>query len=89
VAGKCGPNEEYSMLSYGLGSAKNIIFVGLKGPTDAFNYNYRTFMKSLNTIEIDEKSDIEELISKSYPLTKLFAHDNPTNNNSQIHIIQK
>ena len=46
---------------------KKIISIGLKGNTSAFDYNHESFMRSLNTIEIDEKSDIEELISKSYP----------------------
>jgi len=67
VTGKCGSLEEESMLTYAIAAGKNVIFVGLKGLTPAFDYNYETFMQSLKTMKIDDRSDIKILISKSYP----------------------
>lgn len=67
VIGKCGSLEEVSMLTYVIASGKNVIFVGLKGLTPAFDHNYETFMQSLKTMKIDDRSDIKTLISKSYP----------------------
>jgi hypothetical protein len=67
VIGKCGPLEEVSMLTYAIASGKNVIFIGLKGLTAAFDHNFEIFMQSLKTMKIDHQSDIKELISKSYP----------------------
>jgi hypothetical protein len=66
VVGKCGPLDEVTILTYAIASGKNVIFIGLKGSTTAFDHNYETFMQSLRTMKIDEPSDIKELISKSY-----------------------
>jgi hypothetical protein len=62
VTGKCGPIEEMTMLTYAIASGKNVIFVGLKGLTSAFDYNHEDFMRSLKTIKVDDQSDIEALI---------------------------
>lgn len=66
VVSKCGSNEETSVLSYALASKESIIFVGLKGPREAFEHNYNNFMNSLKSIKIDNNSSLEELITKSY-----------------------
>jgi hypothetical protein len=66
VVGKCGPLDEVTILTYAIASGKNVIFIGLKGSTTAFDHNYETFMQSLRTMKISEPSDIKELISKSY-----------------------
>lgn len=66
VVGKCGPLQELSMLTYAVASGKNVIFIGLKGITSAFEHNLEIFMQSLETMEFDHESDIEKLISKSY-----------------------
>ena len=55
------------MLTYAIASGKNVIFVGLKGLTSAFDYNYEDFMRSLKTIKVDNQSDIKALIFGSYP----------------------
>lgn len=67
VVGKYGPLEEVSMLTYAIASGKNVIFIGLKGLTPAFDHNYEIFLQSLKTMKIDHQSDIKKLISKSYP----------------------
>lgn len=67
VVGKCGPLEEVSMQTYAIVSGKNVIFIGLKGLTTAFDHNFEIFMQSLKTMKIDHLSDIKELISKSFP----------------------
>jgi hypothetical protein len=67
VTGKCGPIEEMTMLTYAIASGKNVIFVGLKGLTSAFDYNHEDFMRSLKTIKVDDQSDIKALIFRSYP----------------------
>ena len=66
VVGKCGPLQELSMLTYAVASGKNVIFIGLKGITSAFEHNLEFFMQSLETMEFDHESDIKKLISKSY-----------------------
>ena len=66
VTGKCGSLGEENMLTYAIGAGKNIIFVGLKGPTPALDYNYETFMRSLMTMIIDDGQDIQTIISKTY-----------------------
>ena len=65
VVGKCGPLDEVSILTYAIASGKNVIFIGLKGSTTAFDHNYETFMQSLMTMKINEPSDIKKLISGS------------------------
>jgi hypothetical protein len=65
VVGKCGPLDEVSILTYAIASGKNVILIGLKGPTTAFDHNYETFMQSIRTMKINEPSDIEKLISRS------------------------
>jgi len=67
VIGKCGSLDEESMLTYAIVAGRNMIFVGLKGLTPAFDANYETFMRSLRTIKIDEGQDIQAIISKTYP----------------------
>ena len=67
VVGKCGPLEEVNMPTYAIASGKNVIFIGLKGLTPAFDHNYEIFLQSLKTMKIDHQSDIKKLISKSYP----------------------
>jgi hypothetical protein len=66
VDGKCGRQEEVSMETYSIAAGKNIISIGLKGITAAFDYNHESFMRSLNTIKVDSESDIRKLISEYY-----------------------
>ena len=67
VVGKCGPLDEVTILTYAIASGKNVIFVGLKGLTSAFDYNHEDFMRSLKTIRVDDPLDIKALIFRSYP----------------------
>ena len=67
VTGKCGsPGRRKYVNVCHRAAGKNIIFVGLKGPTPALDYNYETFMRSLMTMIIDDGQDIQTIISKTY-----------------------
>ena len=50
------------METYSFVTGKKIISIGLKGITAAFDYNHESFMRSLNTIKVDNDSDIRILI---------------------------
>lgn len=66
VDGKCGRQEEVSMVTYSFAAGQKIISIGLKGITAAFDHNLESFMGSLKTIKIDNESDIQKLITESY-----------------------
>jgi len=58
VAGRCGILEDVKFLAYAIASNENIIYVGLKGLIPAFEYNYPIFIQSINTMKINNQTDI-------------------------------
>ena len=58
----CGPPVEGKSITYTLSSGKYIIFVGLKGPTLAFDHNLEKFNEAVLTIKIDNQSNIKSTL---------------------------
>jgi hypothetical protein len=59
---RCGPPVEGKSVTYTLSSGKNIVFVGLKGPTLAYDYNLAKFNESVLTIKIDNQTNIKSTL---------------------------
>ena len=59
---RCGPPVEGKSITYTLSSGKYIIFVGLKGPTLAFDHNLEKFNEAVLTIKIDNQTDIKSTL---------------------------
>lgn len=59
---RCGPPVEGKSITYALSSGKNIVFVGLKGSTMAFDSNLEKFNKSVLTMKIDNQTNIKSIL---------------------------
>ncbi len=59
---RCGPPVEGKSITYTISSGKDIVFVGLKGPTVAFNHNLEKFNESVLTIKIDNQTNIKSTL---------------------------
>ena len=59
---RCGPPVEGKSITYTISSGKDIVFVGLKGPTVAFNHNLEKFNESVLTIKIDNQTNIKSIL---------------------------
>ena len=59
---RCGPPVEGKSITYTLSSGKYIIFVGLKGPTLAFDHNLEKFNEAVLTIKIDNQTNIKSTL---------------------------
>ncbi len=62
----CGSQDQEKSINYVFASANHVIFVGLKGPSLAFEHNLEKFNQSLQTIKIDRPTDIKDVISGFY-----------------------
>jgi hypothetical protein len=62
VVGRCGILEDVKFLAYAIASNENIVYVGLKGPIPAFEYNYPIFIQSINTMKINNQTDINSFL---------------------------
>ena len=56
---RCGPPVEGKSITYTLSSGKSVIFVGLKGPTLAFDHNLEKFNESVLTIKIENQTNFK------------------------------
>jgi hypothetical protein len=56
---RCGPSVEGKSITYTLSSGKSVIFVGLKGPTLAFDHNLEKFNESVLTIKIENQTNFK------------------------------
>jgi hypothetical protein len=59
---KCGPPVEGKSITYTLSSGKSVIFVGLKGPTLAFDHNLEKFNESVLTIKIENQTNFKSTL---------------------------
>ena len=59
---RCGPPVEGKSMTYTFSSGKYIIFVGLKGPTLAFDHNLEKFNEAVLTIKIDNQTSIKSTL---------------------------
>ena len=59
---RCGLPVEGKSITYTVSSGKDIVFVGLKGPTVAFNHNLEKFNESVLTIKIDNQTNIKSTL---------------------------
>jgi hypothetical protein len=59
---RCGPPVEGKSITYTISSGKDIVFVGLKGPTVAFTHNLEKFNESVLTIKIDNQTNIKSAL---------------------------
>ncbi len=65
LIGLCGPMLDTKVEAYAIASDKNVILVGLKGPIAAFDYNRPIFIQSVNSMKMENQTNIKSLISSS------------------------
>ena len=59
---RCGPPVEGKSITFAFSSGKNIVFVGLKDSTLAFDRNLEKFNKSVLTIKVDNQTNIKSIL---------------------------
>lgn len=62
ITEQCGSHGEEKIRSYTFASSKNIFFAGLKGRGSMFDNNLEKFKQSVQTIKINNATDIEDIL---------------------------